>query len=105
MADAQLNNAIMIAKDGSRRVIRPQLIGIGGFPDVSVGGCETSALPLMIELIAQDGSRLAVEPAVVWHVRAANQEQAAIYVADGAALFVMEACQELIRRFNAGEWS
>lgn len=95
----------MIAEDGSRRVSRPQLIGIGGFPDVSVEGCETNALPLMIGLIAQDGSRLAAEPAVVWHVRAANQEQAAIYVADGVALFVMKACQELISRFNAGEWS
>lgn len=54
----------------------------------------------MIELTAQDGSKLAVNPSAVWHVRSANQEQTAIYAANGAALFVMETCEEVIRRFN-----
>ncbi|MBB3693184.1 flagellar FlbD family protein [Sphingomonas sp. BK580] len=54
----------------------------------------------MIELTAQDGSKIAVNPSTVWHVRSANQEQTAIYAANGAALFVMETCEEVIRLFK-----
>lgn len=43
---------------------------------------------VMIELTAQDGERLAVNPALIWHVRRATGDQTAVYAVGGAALFV-----------------
>lgn len=42
----------------------------------------------MLELAAQDGSRLFVNPDTIWHIREAGPDMTAIYASSGAALFV-----------------
>lgn len=49
----------------------------------------------MIELTAQGGERVALNPAAVWHIRPAG-DQTAIYSAGGAVLFVNEAYGEVL---------
>lgn len=55
----------------------------------------------MIELTTHDGGKVAVNPALVWHVRRAAGTQTAIYAATGAALFVQEAYDEVVQRIDA----
>lgn len=50
----------------------------------------------MIELTAQDGQRIAVNPALIWHIRPANGDQTAIYAGSGTAIFVTESYAEVI---------
>lgn len=50
----------------------------------------------MIELTAQGGEPLALNPDAVWHVRPANGDQTAVYAASGAVLFVSQGYAEVL---------
>lgn len=55
----------------------------------------------MIELTAQDGGTIAVNAALIWHVRPASGDQTAIYAASGAAIFVQEGYDDVIERIES----
>lgn len=57
----------------------------------------------MIEFTAQEGGTVAINPALVWHIRTASGEQTAIYAATGAAIFVSHPYAEVLRRLRAHE--
>lgn len=44
----------------------------------------------MIELTGQDGHRIAINKAAIWHIRKGAGDQTAIYAVSGAAIFVLE---------------
>jgi hypothetical protein len=55
----------------------------------------------VIEFTTQNDEKVAVNPALVWHVRRAAGIQTAIYAATGAALFVQEVYDEVVQRIDA----
>jgi uncharacterized protein YlzI (FlbEa/FlbD family) len=55
----------------------------------------------MLELIAQDGAKLFVNPRAIWHIRSGGPDAAAIYTTSGAALFVRGNAGELANKVNA----
>lgn len=57
----------------------------------------------MIEFTAQDGGAIAINPALVWHIRTASGDQTAIYAATGAAIFVSQPYAEVLRRLRDHE--
>lgn len=44
----------------------------------------------MIELTGQDGHKIAINEAAIWHIRKGSGDQTAIYAVSGAAIFVLE---------------
>ena len=50
----------------------------------------------MIELTGQDGLKLAINASAIWHIRKGTGEQTAIYAVSGAAIFVLEAYDEVL---------
>lgn len=54
----------------------------------------------MIELTAQDGGGVAVNPSLIWHVPHASGNQTAIYASTGAAIFVQERYEDVIDRIK-----
>lgn len=44
----------------------------------------------MIELTGQDGHKVAINAAAIWHIRKGIGEQTAIYAVSGAVIFVVE---------------
>lgn len=55
----------------------------------------------MLELIAQDGAKLFVNPRAIWHIRSGGPDAAAIYTTSGAALFVRGNADEFAEKVNA----
>jgi uncharacterized protein YlzI (FlbEa/FlbD family) len=55
----------------------------------------------MLELIAQDGAKLFVNPRAIWHIRSGGPDAAAIYTTSGAALFVRGNADEVAEKVNA----
>lgn len=56
---------------------------------------------MMLELIAQDGAKLFVNPKAIWHIRSGGLDAAAIYTTSGAALFVRGSAEEVAGKVNA----
>lgn len=50
----------------------------------------------MIELTGQDGHKIAINEAAIWHIRKGSGEQTAIYAVSGAAIFVLERYAEVL---------
>lgn len=57
----------------------------------------------MLELIAQDGSKIFVNPEAIWHIRNNGFDTAAIYTTSGAALFVQGSPEEIAGKVQ--DWS
>ena len=57
----------------------------------------------MIELIAQDGAQLFVNPDPIWHVRSNGADFTAIFGTSGAALFVRGSVGEVVARIEEGK--
>ncbi|MBW6524637.1 hypothetical protein KZ810_14120 [Sphingomonas sp. RHCKR47] len=55
----------------------------------------------MLELIAQDGSKLFVNPRAIWHIRSSGLDATAIYTTSGAALFVRGDAEKVALGVNA----
>lgn len=52
----------------------------------------------MIELTGQDGQKIGINPAAIWHIRKGSGDQTAIYAVTGSAIFVLEPYPEVLTR-------